>query len=363
MTDRPQRNFTKGVLAHFVMVPAWTVAPVILMSSLVVAGKPHGKPGVALAVGFGGALLAASNFLQRAPICAAVIGMAMSAPAGRPLAVGASVLATVLAWMCKGGKGDFARRQWLFDFLCDYGGDYYEQAELRGDLDGVKTEKSCLAFHPHGCLAAGFSMNACYSRKFHKAVGKVVFLIDYTLRYKNPFFRALCDGIATDSTRVDAADKRTFMRYFEKGENVAFIPGGFQDAVAHQFGKDATALRHRKGFVKYCLQFGYRLHPVYTFGEGDTYYTYTGLRKLRMKVSEHNIPMVVFWGWRFFPLFPRPQAKLVTYVGPAIDFPLIKEPSKEDVDKWHAVYLDGLKDVFYKNRKEAGYPDAELEIV
>ena len=39
-----------------------------------------------------------------------------------------------------------------------------------------------------------------------------------------------------------------------------------------------------KPFLSLDLRFGYRAHPVYTFGECETYHTFTGLRKLRMKL-------------------------------------------------------------------------------
>jgi len=147
------------------------------------------------------------------------------------------------------------------------------------------------------------------------------------------------------------------------GVNVGFIPGGFFDAVAFEYCKDVTVLRERKGFIKYCLQYGYRAHPVYTFGECETYHTFAGLKSLRMSIAKKNVPALAFFGWPLMPILPRPEARLMTYVGPGIDMPHIAEPSQAEVDHWHQVYMDQLAKLFNENKAEAGYPDAVLEIL
>mmetsp|Transcript_24909 Transcript_24909/g.40707 ORF Transcript_24909/g.40707 Transcript_24909/m.40707 type:complete len:83 (+) Transcript_24909:1-249(+) len=81
-----------------------------------------------------------------------------------------------------------------------------------------------------------------------------------------------------------------------------------------------------------------------------------------MKISEHNIPMVLFFGWPLIPVMPRPSAKILTYVGPAIDLPTIPEPEKGDVDKWHDIYMKALVQLFDSKKSEAGWPDAVLEL-
>ncbi|CAE7577950.1 unnamed protein product [Symbiodinium sp. KB8] len=90
---------------------------------------------------------------------------------------------------------------------------------------------------------------------------------------------------ATDLPSVAGISSPGFKLQMSKGVNVAFIPGGFLDAVAFEFGKDVCVLRNKKGFIKYCLQFGYRAHPCYTFGECETYHTFSGMKSLRMKIA------------------------------------------------------------------------------
>ncbi|OLQ04527.1 Diacylglycerol O-acyltransferase 2 [Symbiodinium microadriaticum] len=73
--------------------------------------------------------------------------------------------------------------------------------------------------------------------------------------------------------------------------------------------------------------------------------------------AKNNVPAVAFFGWSLLPFLPRPQSRLLTYVGKGIDLPQIPEPSNEDVDHWHKVYMEGLQKLFDENKADAGYPD------
>lgn len=359
------KSFSMGVLAHLILVPSWLAAPFVLAGSIVFAGAPHGWKGIAASLGVGACLAASRNVVERLPLCISLMSLAASSPAnhGRTRAVLSAGLASFLTWLCKGGKSDWARHPALAQFLQRWRADYYDEAELRGELCDIRPGKTCLAFHPHGCLSAGYNINGVFNPEIYQAAGRLNWLIDWSLRYKNPVFRWLCDAIETEQCRIEASDRHTMLRLMRRGETFAFLPGGFQDAVAYCHGHDVTVMKKRKGFIKYCLQFGYRVHPVYTFGEHQTYRAFTGLRSLRMKISEYNIPMVFPFGATFLPFLPRPSARLLTYVGPGIDLPLIEHPTREDVDRWHETYLDALTRLFYVRRSEAGWPDSVLEIL
>merc|ERR1712217_408166 len=106
---------------------------------------------------------------------------------------------------------------------------------------------------------------------------------------------------------------------------------------------------NKKGFIKFCLQHGYRAHPCYTF---------RGLKSLRRKIAQKNIPALAFFGWPVVPFLPRRESKILTYVGHGIDMPHIPNPSDADIDHWHQVYIEGLVKMFNENKADAGYPDA-----
>ena len=53
--------------------------------------------------------------------------------------------------------------------------------------------------------------------------------------------------------------------------SLAIIPGGFEEATLHCQGVDRVYMKKRWGLVKYALQNGYAMVPIFAFGERDTY--------------------------------------------------------------------------------------------
>eukprot|EP00434_Breviolum_minutum_P023151 symbB.v1.2.020426.t1/scaffold1653.1/size107518/7 len=198
--------------------------------------------------------------------------------------MGAAALASFLTFLVT-RSGKIARNPWLFDFVSSKAKGFYSATALRGALDDIRPDKSFLGFHPHGCLCAGFTVNGTFNPDFIRACKRVFFLCDPVLRHKNPGFQLMSEAYEAEDRAIEACDAPGFKKHMSSGVNVAFNPGGFMDAIVFQHGKDVCVLKCKKGFIKYCLQFGYRAHPVYTFGECETYYTFTGLRKLRMKLD------------------------------------------------------------------------------
>ena len=53
---------------------------------------------------------------------------------------------------------------------------------------------------------------------------------------------------------------------------------------------------------------------------------------------------------------------LETVVGNPFRLPKIAEPSQEEIDKWHAIYVERLVDLFERNKAKFGYGERELEL-
>jgi 1-acyl-sn-glycerol-3-phosphate acyltransferase len=274
----------------------------------------------------------------------------------------------VMLWMnteVPGRPKAFAPNEAFFDFISANGRSYYAPAELRGALDKIKPGKNMFAVHPHGMLTAGWTWNMFWNTKLHELAagsGRIGFLLDEGLRLKMPTFRLMCDWAERKNFYAAAATKKAIKEGMQRGDALAILPGGFQEAVLCQFGKDKVYVKKRQGFVKYCLQGGYRITPVYTFGESDTYWTFTGLLKPRMWLAKNNIPAAAPFGNPLCPVLPRAGVSLITYVGEAIELPQIAEPTTEEINTWHGKYMQGLQDLFEKYKAEAGRPDAKLEI-
>lgn len=245
---------------------------------------------------------------------------------------------------------------------------FYRKCELRGHLSEIATERTLFMFHPHGILACGFTINGCWNRHFNGIAAKkdldtprssgTVFIIARNLREWAPLFKILCDL----SGRLESATKGTIQKLMARGRNLAIIPGGFEDATLTCFDKHRTMLSPRKGLIKYALQHGYAVTPVYSFGENSSYVTFTPLLKQRLALNKQSIPGVLFFGWWLVPLFPRLDSEILTYVGPPLQMPTIAEPTSAQIDEWHAKYVTALVDLFDAHKAEVGQPDAKLEI-
>ncbi|GMF56865.1 unnamed protein product [Phytophthora fragariaefolia] len=160
-----------------------------------------------------------------------------------------------------------------------------------------------------------------------------------------------------------SAAKPAFRRVLRTGQNVCLMPGGFEEATLYERGKHRVYIRKRFGFIKLALQHGYKVHPVYTFGEEYAYHTFPYLLKLRLKLNEFKVPGVLFFGrpWCFY--LPRTDIDLITVVGKPIELPRIKHPTKDDVRKYHELYVNALQQLFDRHKGfYAVDPEATLEI-
>jgi len=237
---------------------------------------------------------------------------------------------------------------------------YYERCTLDVNVEDLHKEKTLLCYHPHGILCVGFSWNGAHSPELGVGPLNIVFLIVDVL-VKAPFFGWVIGWCGN----IKGAGAGSMLELMQQGRNLALIPGGFEEATLQEQGVERVVLKDRKGFIKYALRFGYRVHPVYTFGECDTYWTYNGLKCLRVWLNQFKIPSVVFWGTPLMPLFPSSAAKLHTVVGPGIQFPKLEGEAltADEVSKWHATYVAALVELFDKHKAELGNGHRELEVI
>lgn len=87
---------------------------------------------------------------------------------------------------------------------------------------------------------------------------------------------------------------------------------------------------------------------------------FTGLR-LRI-LKRFKVPVFACWGIWWCPLLPRGHVAMETVVGNPIVLPKIAEPTQEQIDHWHRIYIEKLIDLFERNKAQFGYADRELEL-
>ena len=130
----------------------------------------------------------------------------------------------------------------------------------------------------------------------------------------------------------------------KQGKTIGLIPGGYEEAVLTTEKQLRVFLKHRKGFVKYALRYGYTIYPVLTYNEHTAFKTLDCLLKLRMFLTKFKIP-AVFFGGGFLQVFFPFNVDIVTVIGKGIKrHPDNKgEPTNEEVEQLHEEYMKDLK--------------------
>lgn len=227
--------------------------------------------------------------------------------------------------------------------------DYFDRAELIVE-EPLKESKSLFCYHPHGILGFGFTMSAAFNDIIYNSLhcasrGMLILPIS---------------GIFTRWIGIVGVDNKNFQDYMKNGKNIKFVPGGFEEATLTHCEKERVFLKDRKGFIKYAIKFGYTLYPVYTFNENKIYYTINILEGFRLWLNKFKIPGTLFYGDYF--ILPRHNLEIVTVVGKGIELPVIENPSNEQIDKYHELYMTKLKELFDKYKDRFGQT-SDLEML
>ena len=158
---------------------------------------------------------------------------------------------------------------------------------------------------------------------------------------------------------VEGANPENFTKMMTENRNLMFVPGGFEEATITRYGKDRVFIKHRKGFVKLALEYGYTVHPCYSFGETKLYYTYSN-QTLGLFLNKFKMPGLMAYTKN--GLLPNDDVKLFTVVGKGIKMPCCPNPTAEMVDKYHRIYMEKLVEL-YDRWKGACGGDETLEIL
>jgi len=228
--------------------------------------------------------------------------------------------------------------------------DYFDKAELIIEDGDIQPTKSLICHHPHGILGYGFSLSVALNDNLYKT-----FHCGSRGMLNLPI-----SGIFAKWLGLVGVDKKNFKEVMRKGKNIRFMPGGFEEATLTNPEKDRVYIKERKGFIKYALQCGYRIYPSYTFNENKVYNTINAFEGFRLWLNKFKFPGTIFYGK--YGWLPRSDLEIVTVIGKALDFPVIENPSKEEVNKYHQIYVDKLKELYERHKVKYGASN-ELEIL
>lgn len=134
--------------------------------------------------------------------------------------------------------------------------------------------------------------------------------------------------------RLGSANRQSFIQSMKDQESMILVPGGLHEATLAEYGKEQLFIKNRKGdrktrmqyseavrreadvllvcfsgFVRYSLQHGYSITPVYGFGECIHYHQWKAesCRKIKLWLNNYGICTVFPYGHLFWPIgiFPK----------------------------------------------------------
>ena len=234
---------------------------------------------------------------------------------------------------------------------------YYNTQKIVFD-DGAAppaaNSNTMFAVAPHGVLTQGFY--ACISSEiFYES--EIKWLIAEML-FHIPFCKDFMYwGSAAPCTPP------VMKKLMATGANVALLPGGFEEATLYKHGVHRLYIKNRQGFIKYALQYGYNLQLGYVFGEELCYWTVKIWPKLMLWLNKFKIPGVVFIGKFLF--LPNPDLDMYVVIGKPLELPHIENPTKDDVNKYHKLYMEKMTELFnkYKGKFAKEGEKAEVHLV
>jgi len=226
-----------------------------------------------------------------------------------------------------------------------------------------------VCYHPHGVIPLGFTLNGAIrakTRQPDKYLPKEATLdhrvsgVQAPILFRIPILRQFLQWFGC----TVPATKAGMVSLFKKKMPFGMVVGGSEEVALHIRGRERLFLKERAGFLKYAMQFGYKIIVAYNFGESDLYTNASLLRPLNMwLVRKFGFVVPVFWGRWWCPLLPRADVELNTVYGAVLELPRIDEPTPDQVAEWHRRYMDLVVEVFEAHKGQFGVGSRKLEIL
>ncbi|KAJ3029769.1 UNVERIFIED_CONTAM: Diacylglycerol O-acyltransferase 2 [Siphonaria sp. JEL0065] len=237
-----------------------------------------------------------------------------------------------------------------------YPASLHKTAELPTDRPYI------FGYHPHGVICVGCAMSfgteaLGVSKKFpgikiHPATLHMNFLI--------PGFREMLL-----SGGYVGCGKKSLTYCLRKNESVVLVVGGAQEAMDAIPGTNTLTIKKRFGFIKLALENGAGLVPVFGFGENDLWDQVNNREGTLVRRFQELVkriigasPLLVIGRFGVIPF--RKQVNIV--VGAPILCPKVDKPTDEQVQKYHALYVDALERL-YHDHKDRLLPDRTCDLV
>ncbi|XP_063771974.1 diacylglycerol O-acyltransferase 2-like isoform X1 [Pseudophryne corroboree] len=258
----------------------------------------------------------------------------------------------------RGGRRSVWMSRWtIWHYLRDY---FPIKLHKAADID--PKHNYIFGYHPHGIMSLGAFCNfgtdsTGFSHMFPNLKPHLTTLAG---NFKVPLYRDYL--LAAGMCPVTHSSIDYLLSCHGSGNAVIIVVGGAAEALNCSRNKHILTLKKRKGFIRKALTNGASLVPVYSFGENELFHQYqfepgSWKRKLQESFQQWvGFAPCIFFGQGIFSstskgIMPLRRA-INTVVGKPIPVPRMENPSEQQVDAYHALYIDGLQELFntYKER-------------
>jgi len=229
------------------------------------------------------------------------------------------------------------------------------------DEEALEKAAPCLfILEPHDLLPLSiFAFNDCIiNLKGHKLLGCIT-----SACFHVPFMRQIYTWVNAVSV-----DEKNLHGIISQGISPVICPGGVQESALLAQQKNVNDivlyLMRRRGFVRMALKHGRPLVPCFSYGLRDSF-DFIGIdNKLIIELGRRagGLPLL-FFGVGGIPFGPPKSVQYSNVIGKPIHVPRIENPSAEDVDKYHSIFLKAMQDLFEATKEEFGGKDLQLQIV
>lgn len=256
----------------------------------------------------------------------------------------------------------FSRKFWLFQRMRAY---FPQRVHLPDKFPAAATgttgddaaKQYLFAFHPHGTMSDFRVILDGQMLDLLPGLHGRLRWLGASILFRLPVAREICLW-----TGVVDARRSVAVKVLKEGFSIGVIPGGEQEQLQTEYGKEEVYLKKRFGFVKLALQFGVPLVPCYVFGCVDLYRTSNFMHGIRSAlVKKLGVCLPFCYGQFGLPLTPFKRPVDIV-IGAPLEVGKIEEPTQEQVAEAHEKYVRALQELFDSNKARFGYGDRKLEI-
>lgn len=149
------------------------------------------------------------------------------------------------------------------------------------------------------------------------------------------------------------------------GRSAVVVLGGAQEALEAKPGVCRLVVEKRRGIIRMALRHGARLVPCYTWGENELWGQVENPEGSWLRWLQEAFKHVFKWSpvvivgrgiFQYSLGFMPFRRRLTTVMGEPLEMPLIKEPTKDQVEEHQGRYIRALQGLFERHNEALYQP-------